>query len=94
MDRDALEAHGLLEGKAHSLPCALRYSHVRDVDAVQEDLTFGRLFDPDDQFGERGFPASVRAGDRDKFVVTHDKVQVVNDLFPDPVIVDGEGQVP
>ncbi len=63
LDRDALEADGLLEGKADALACALGDGQVGDVLTVQNDLPLGGGDDARDDLGERGFAASVGAGD-------------------------------
>ena len=80
LDREPLEAHGLLKGVGNAAAGALRDGKPRDVLAVQKDLALRRREDARDDLGERRFPAPVGSRDRDERLV-HGKRDVVQDLF-------------
>ena len=78
-DRNALEAHRLLESKADAAAGALGDGHVGDVLAVEQDLAGGRLLDTGDEFGHGGLAAAVRAGDDDHAFIDRE-AHVLEDL--------------
>ena len=81
---DALKAHRLLEGEADAAARTLGDGHVRDVLAVEQDLTGGRLLDSGDELGHGGLAAAVRAGDDDHAFIDRE-VHVLEDLA-DPLV--------
>ena len=89
LDRDALEADGLLEGEGNALVGALGDRQIRDILAVQQDLTRGGGEDTRDDLGEGGLTAAVGACDGHEAVVD-DEVYVLEDLGL-PGLAGGQG---
>ena len=69
LDGDALEADGLLEGKADALVGTLGNGQIRNILAVQDDLPRGRGDDTRDDLGKGGLTAAVGAGDGHEAVI-------------------------
>ena len=90
---DALEAYGLLQGKADAKLRALRDAEFGDVLAVQKNAAGAGLFDAHDEAGQRGLAAAVRTGDDDEFFVGDDKAHVPDDLFGTVLAFNAEAEV-
>ena len=92
-DLQPLESDRLLErkGNAHARP--FRDSFIGNVLAVEHDPARRRLLDAGDDPRQRRFPAAVRTGDHDEFPVLDGQADVLQDVDPLAVLLDGERDI-
>ena len=80
-DRDALEAHRLLEGVGNAALGALGHAQAVDDAAIEQDFAAVRLGDARNELGEAGFAAAVRAGHHNAFPVRYGQIDVAEHRF-------------
>ena len=92
LHRDALEAHGLLEGERDAPPCPLGDGKGCDVLPVEEEFAARRREDARNDLGERALAAAIGARDRHEALVDREG-DVVQDALALAVLLHLEADI-